>query len=277
MSDGHSPTAALRAPDPLVRRLRDAGCVFAEDEATILRRSATDAGHLESLCLRRISGEPLEHVVGWVAFGRLRLHVGSGVFVPRQRSLLLAHTAVAAARSRGTPIVLEAFAGAAPIAASVRRFVPQARVHATEVDAVAAGYARRNLGADAGVYCGAEFAAVDESLRGRIDVIAAVPPYVPTTAADLLPREAVEHEPGRALFAGVHGLDHIRHLIDGAGDWLVDGGRLMIEMNTGQSTTAAAHANRAGYGVRVHHGGDGQTAVLSLRNRQGHRPAQARR
>ncbi|WP_430331317.1 N5-glutamine methyltransferase family protein [Rhodococcus sp. ACT016] len=275
MSDGHSPTAALCAPDPLVRRLRDAGCVFAEDEATILRRSATDADQLENLCARRVSGEPLEHVVGWVSFGRLRLDVGAGVFVPRQRSLLLARITVTAARARPAPIVLEAFAGVAPIAASVRRSVPHAEVHAAEVDAVAAGYARRNLGADAGVYCGAGFTAVDESLRGRVDVVAAVPPYVPTTAADLLPREALEHEPADALFAGVLGLDHIRWLIDQSHEWLAEDGVVVIEMNRSQCATAAEHASRAGFGVRRHHGGDGHTAVLALRNGQAHQSAQS--
>jgi len=268
MNDAPSPVAVAGGSDPLVRRLRDAGCVFAEDEAAVLRLSATDTDELESLCARRVSGEPLEHVVGWVAFGRLRLEVGGGVFVPRQRSLLLAGVAVATAAPLRAPIVLEAFAGAAPIAASVRRFVPHAHVHATEIDAVAAGFARRNLGTRAGVFCGAGITAVDEALRGRIDVIAAVPPYVPTTASGLLPREALEHEPGRALFAGADGLDHVRRLIDQSGEWLSGGGSVLIEMNRGQCASAAEHARRAGFGVRRHHGDDGHTAVLALRKRR---------
>lgn len=269
-----APANAVSAPDPLVRRLRDAGCVFAEDEAAVLRASATDAAHLESLCARRLSGEPLEHVVGWVAFGRFRLEVGAGVFVPRQRTLLLARTAVAAARARRAPIVLEAFAGVAPVATTVRRTVPVARVFAAEVDEIAVEYARRNLGAGVRVLCGSGFAALPESLRGRIDVIAAVPPYVPTTAADLLPREALDHEPDSALFAGVDGLDHIRGLIDRSGEWLADGGILTIEMNGVQCAGAARHAHRAGFSARRRHGSDGHTAVLVVgrpRSRQDRR------
>lgn len=265
-AEASSPTTAPADPDPLVRRLRAAGCVFAEDEAVILRGSANDAAQLEESCARRIAGEPLEHVVGWVSFGGLRLAVGPGVFVPRQRSLLLARATVAAAKPRRAPVVLEAFAGVAPIAASVRRVLPRARVHATEIDAVAVGYARRNLGSDAGVHRGAGFAALNDSLRGRIDVIAAVPPYVPTTAAHLMPREALEHEPSNALFAGVDGLDYIRQLIDQAPEWLADGGHVLVEMSKHQCADAAEHADSAGYVVSRQRSSDGHTAVLALRN-----------
>lgn len=51
--------------DPLVERLRAAGCVFAEDEARLLReRAAGDDELLERLARRRIGGEPLEPLIG---------------------------------------------------------------------------------------------------------------------------------------------------------------------------------------------------------------------
>ncbi|QCQ90040.1 N5-glutamine methyltransferase family protein [Rhodococcus sp. SGAir0479] len=264
-----TPPTTSNTPDALVRRLREAGCVFAEDEATVLRASAVDAEHLEWLCARRISGAPLEHVVGWVAFGDLHLDVGPGAFVPRQRTLLLARVAVAAARVRGAPTVLEAYAGVAPVATTVRHSVPEARVLAAEIDPVAADYARRNLGTGAAVYRSDSFTAVPDALRGRIDVIAAVPPYVPTTAADLLPREALEHEPDRALFAGDDGLDHVRRLIDRSYDWLADGGVLAIEMNRNQWAAAGRHARRAGFTVRRR--SDGHTSVLTATRPRGRR------
>ncbi|MCD6639747.1 MAG: hypothetical protein LT071_07530, partial [Nocardioides sp.] len=81
----------------VVERLRAAGCVYAEDEARVLAEAAGTAD-LERLVQRRVAGEPLETVVGWVQFGPLRLSVGPGTFVPRQRSLLLAALATRAAR-----------------------------------------------------------------------------------------------------------------------------------------------------------------------------------
>ena len=74
-------------------RLRAAGCVYAEQEAALLL-GATDVGEaLQRLVERRVAGEPLEVVLGWVEFAGLRVTVAPGVFVPRRRSEALAEQA----------------------------------------------------------------------------------------------------------------------------------------------------------------------------------------
>ena len=249
----------------LVGRLRAAGCVFAEDEAAVLRRTTDDPARLEELLRRREAGEPLEHVVGWVGFGGLRLSVGPGVFVPRQRSLLLAGAAAALARTQAAPVVVEAFAGVAPIAAAVADAVPGAQVHACDVDPRALAHARCNLPPGAGVHEGALLDGLPAALRGRVTLLVAVPPYVPEAAAALLPREAAEHEPAAALFGGGDGLDRVRDLLDLAGRWLAPGGALLVELHAAQHPAAAARAEAAGHSVRRWDGEDGQTAVLGVR------------
>jgi release factor glutamine methyltransferase len=94
------PTSAPPPPPPpappagLVARLRAAGCVFAEEEAALLIDEATSPTHLEEMVVRRVAGDPLEQILGWAGFGGLRIRLLPGVFVPRQRSLLLVHAAV---------------------------------------------------------------------------------------------------------------------------------------------------------------------------------------
>ncbi|WP_238421227.1 SAM-dependent methyltransferase [Gordonia sp. 'Campus'] len=252
--------------DPVVALLRGAGCVFAEQEAAILREHARDATELDDLCARRASGQPLEHLVGWVQFGNLRLSVGPGVFVPRQRSLLLARTAVAAARARVSPLVLEAFCGVAPIAASVANAVPGVGLHVVDADDTALAFARRNLPGGSGIHLGAGLGPLPTHLRGRVDVIAAVPPYVPDSARGLLAPEARDHEPPRALLGGPDGLDHVTALISAAREWLAVGGELLVEMNTAQYDLIVRDG-RAGpsYECSAVSGDDGQTAVARLR------------
>lgn len=255
--------------DLLVQQLRSAGCVFAEDEADILLESADGPDELDVLCQRRVAGEPLEQIVGWVDFGALRLKVGPGVFVPRQRSRLIAQLAVDAVVSAESEsaVFVEAFAGVAPLAASVARAVPRTHVHVSDVDGEVLRYARQNLEnlrSRAGVYRGPSLAAMPDQLRREVDVIAAVPPYAPTTAADLLSRES-DHEPPAALFGGVDGLDHVRSLIDQAAEWLTRNGCLLIEMNKRQCPAAVAYAEHVSLAVTRHDGDDGQTAVLGFR------------
>ena len=253
--------------DPLVTALRHAGCVFAEEEASILRASALDAAALDRLLRARVDGAPLEQLVGWVDFRGLRLQVGPHVFVPRQRSTLLADVAIDAVRSRtGSPAprFVEAFAGVAPIAAAVLAERMPAEVFATDIDPEALSHARANLGAAAGLHRGSVLEGLPTHLAGRVDVVAAVPPYVPVGEAGLLPREARDSEPPHALFGGEDGLDHARALIAQARRWLASDGTLLLEMHSAQ--VAAARSTGEGYGYRAEHhvAADGHTVVLGL-------------
>lgn len=266
----------------VVARLRAAGCVFAEEEAEILlERAGGDAELLEELVSRRAAGAPLEPLVGWVDFGGLRLAVGPGVFVPRQRTLLLARRAVAELEALadrrlssepGTrrpastaPVFVEAFAGVAPIASVVRTAIPGTEVHAGELHAAARSHAARNLGSG-GVAPGNVFASdvlvgLPEHLRGRIDVIAAVPPYVPEGEIGLLPREAREHEPLAALLGGEDGLRWARILIEQAAEWIAPGGTLLLELSDAQAAAAAEHGARFGFVRDPARSGDAGTAA----------------
>lgn len=286
MTDAQS--AAGDAQSALAGRLRAAGCVFAEEEAAILLDAARDWGELSEMTARRCAGEPLEHVVGTVRFGAVDLRVGPGVFIPRQRSLLLAEAARDAVRNRASsrpahgragasdaqlcdpPVVVEAYCGVAPIAASVADRVAGTRIHVVDVDVTALEYARRNLPASARIHRGDGLSALPDELRGRVDVIAAVPPYVPDGAVELLPHET-EHEPQAALLAGAEGLDHIRRLALEAGDWLADGGVLLMEMNAAQAEQLLAETSDVWDGAHSVAGADEQTAVVRLVRR--HRAA----
>lgn len=252
-------------PPVLVGRLRAAGCVFAEDEAAALVAAAPAAWRRERLVRRRVAGEPLEQVVGRVAFGRLRLAVAPAVFVPRQRTLLLARLAVRVARGQAAPLVVEACSGVAPVAAAVARAVPRAQVHAADLDPAALRCARRNLPPSAGLHLGHLLDALPVGLRGRVTLLAAVPPYVPDAAAGLLPREARDHEPGRALFGGPDGLAVARALVAAAGAWLTPRGRLLLEVGARQAEALATAVDEAGLTAVVHLGADGQTAVVEAR------------
>ena len=264
MSPGAGPGRSQVDLAALAQRLRAAGCVFAEAGAEALARAAPDRGPREQLIRRREAGEPLEHLLGCVDFAGLPLAVGPGVFVPRQRSLLLARTATARARAQPAPVLLEACAGAAPIASTVANRLPAVQTHASDVDAHALRYARRNLPPGAGVHPGHLLEATPRAVRGRVTLLVAVPPYVPLTAAALLPHEAREHEPARALFGGPDGLDVVRELLDTAGPWLAPRARVLIELHASQYQAAAAHAQRACFPARRHDSSDGQTALLEL-------------
>lgn len=260
---------ATSAPDggahaDLTRRLRAAGCVFAEDEAHILLAETTDDDELERRTVRRVAGEPLETIVGFVAFGGLRLAVEPGVFVPRQRTLFLARRAARAASTVAGARVAEPFSGVAPVAAYVRATVPGARLAASDIDPLPLRCARRNLGADAVVVRGDGLAGFGAD--ATFDVIAAVVPYVPDGEIRTMPREATAHESGRALAGGIDGLVHVRELIASSGARLAERGVLLLEVHRSQVAAARVCARAHGLGLHARTAPDGQTTVIVVRH-----------
>ena len=141
-------------------------------------------------------------------------------------------------------------------------------MHAADVDGRALRHAARNLPLGAGVHRGDLLDALPTGLRGRVQVLAAVPPYVPADRAHELPREARDHEPPVALYGGVDGLDRVRVLLDTARPWLAADGVALVELARDQWPAAARHAAGAGWRTaRVDHA-DVPTCVLVLRPRR---------
>ncbi|WP_156697785.1 putative protein N(5)-glutamine methyltransferase [Nocardioides sp. Leaf285] len=241
--------------DPLVPRLRAAGCVYAEEEASLLRAAAEgspDPGTLERMVAERVAGRPLEVVVGWAELAGTRVVVTPGVFVPRRRSAALVRAAEARLRPGATVVDLCCGTGAVGAALLARR--PDLVVHAADLDPVAVACARLNLPAGPEgprVHQGDLWAAVPERLRGAVDVAVANAPYVPTAALATLPPEARLHEPRAALDGGDDGLVLHRRLLAEAHRWLRPGGALVVEVGAGQVGTALALARGAGLRATV--------------------------
>jgi release factor glutamine methyltransferase len=219
----------------IVSTLRAAGCVFAEDEARLLMSTTRTPDDLAAMVDRRAAGLPLEHVLGWAEFCGLRIAVDPGVFVPRRRTEFLARQA--AALTRPGAVVVDLCCGAGALAAALIAAVERIEVYAADIDPAAVRCARRNL-ADAQVYEGDLYDPLPATLRGRVDVLMANVPYVPTGEVALLPAEARDHEARVALDGGTDGLDVLRRVAAAAPSWLAPGGHLLFEMSEQQVPAA---------------------------------------
>jgi len=246
MSTSPSP----RPRSAIISRLRAAGCVFAEDEARLLISAARTPADLAVMVDRRAAGVPLEHVLGWVEFCGLRLAVAPGVFVPRRRTEFLVRQAAALARPSASPdgralprpraVVVDLCCGSGAVGAALVAALDRVELHAVDLDPAAVRCARRNVAAAAGrVYEGDLYRPLPATLRGRVDILVANAPYVPTEAVGLLPPEARMHEPRVALDGGADGLDVLRRVITAARRWLAPGGHLLVETSERQAPQLA--------------------------------------
>ena len=261
-------------------RLRAAGCVFAEDEARLLISSARSPGELEAMVDRRAAGLPLEQVLGWAEFCGLRIAVDPGIFVPRRRTEFLVQQAAAlliggdgagpGGRPPGTPlarprdIIVDLCCGAGAIGAALAMAVDHAEVHAVDIDPAAVRCARRNVPGH--VYQGDLYRPLPDGLRGRVAILAANVPYVPSGQIRLLPAEARSHEPRAALDGGPDGLDVLRRVAAGAPGWLRPGGHLLIETSDGQARRAAQIFRASGLTAWAASSADRDVTVIIGRN-----------
>jgi len=202
-------------------------------------------------------------VLGWAEFCGLRIQVGAGVFVPRARTGLLVDLAVTivrhekhrsgavagAFRDGVSPLVVDLCCGSGAVGAAVAA-VSEAEVYAADLDPICVACARQNLPPEQ-VFEGDLYDALPTTLRGRVDVLVANAPYVPTDAIAMMPPEARDHEPRVALDGGEDGVDLHRRIAGGARDWLAPGGHLVIETSRHQAALTVAACEDAGLTARI--------------------------
>lgn len=238
----------------VVDRLRAAGCVFVEDEAKLLLAAVRTTAELDSLLERRVGGEPLEYVLGWAEFCGHRIAVDAGVFVPRRRTEFLAQQAIVVGGTvvEGMPVVVDLCCGSGALGVAVLAAVAQVELHAADVDPAAVRCARRNIAAaDGRVYEGDLYEALPRNLQGRVDVLVANGPYVPTDAVALMPPEARLYEARVALDGGSDGLDILRRVFAAAPQWLAKGGAVLVETSERQAPHLADAAAGCGLTPRI--------------------------
>jgi release factor glutamine methyltransferase len=230
--------------DQIATRLRQAGCVFAEDEARLLLAAEAAPRELDLMVKRRLGGEPLEHILGWAEFCGLKIIVEPGVFVPRRRTEFLVEQAGTFVRPGA--VVIDLCCGSGAISAALLVRASEIELYAADFDPVAVRCARRNIGARGQVCQGDLYRALPAGIAGRVDLVVCNAPYVPTEAIAFMPGEARLHEPMMALDGGPDGLDVQRRVIADAPSWLVGGGHLLIETSRKQASSTAATLERAG-------------------------------
>jgi len=201
---------------------------------------------------QRVSGIPLEQILGWAEFGGLRIAVEPGVFVPRRRTELMLDQALGLAPPQ--PVVVELCCGSGALALAVASRLQQVELYATDIDSAAVRCASRNLAVLpglVGVLEGDLYEPLPPSLMGRVDLLLANAPYVPTGSIPLMPPEARLYEPLVALDGGSDGLDVQRRVIAGARRWLAPDGRLLVETSRGQASASVAAFQQYGLQARI--------------------------
>ncbi|HEV8540475.1 MAG TPA: peptide chain release factor N(5)-glutamine methyltransferase [Nitrospiraceae bacterium] len=290
MSSGHITYGALLRAG--IAMLSEAGVRNAENEAIWILEEALGttrlALHLEgdqpvasedrrraqALMTRRASREPLQYLLGTQEFCGLEFAVEPAVLIPRPETELLVEEIIrhVSAATRATIRLADIGTGSGCMAITLARALPGAVVYATDCSEAALGMATKNAvrhGVADHVICLA--GDLFEPLRrlgpeGKLAAIVSNPPYIPDDEWDDLPPEVRLFEPRMALAGGADGLTMHRRLLAESKEFLMPGGRLVLEVGQGQAAACLGMAEAAGgYGpARVIADGAGIERVVSL-------------
>ena len=208
----------------------------------LFERADGDEEVLESLVDRRLRGEPIAWIVGYATFCGVRINIHEGVYVPRWQSEPLVHRASERLSEHG--IAVDLCTGSGAIATVLRSRRTAARIVATDLDERAVACARSN-GVD--VYRGDLFEPLPRDLRGQVDVIIAVVPYVPTWRLDVLPRDTFNFEAPLSYDGGPDGVTVLRRVLGNSPDFLRPGGTLLLEIGGDQAEILAPDIARLGF------------------------------
>lgn len=194
---------------------------------------------------RRLTREPLQHILGTAPFGHLDIAVGPGVFIPRPETEVLADWAVKRVSliDDPSPVVVDLCTGSGAIAQYIASQVPRARVTGVEKQVPALDYARRNA-PSVTVVQGDVTGAILPELAGRVDLVVSNPPYVPED--DGLQPE-VYADPHEAVFAGTDGMEVIVKMVPLILRLLRPGGVVGIEHDDSTSEAVQAVLRDAGF------------------------------
>jgi len=206
------------------------GFLYAHPEREL---TTEEKSRYDEVISQRAVGVPSQYITGHQEFWGLDFVVSPEVLIPRPETEHLVETVLELAREVPRPRIVDVGTGSGCIALALANELKNAEVYGVDLSGDALEIARANaarLQLDARVrFLRSDVleALADES---DFDFVVSNPPYVGHDEADKVQRSVFEFEPRMAVFAGEHGLDVIRPLIEQAHVALKPGGWLAVEI-----------------------------------------------
>lgn len=189
---------------------------------------------------RRLSGEPIQYILGSWDFMDFSFKVGEGVLIPRPETELLVEEILGRITYLKNPVVYDLCSGSGCIGLSIKAMRPDAEVYLVEKSEKALAYLKENCQAlcggleDVTVINGDILRFDDFKSLPVADVIVSNPPYIRSDEIPTLQSEVLR-EPHMALDGGDDGLIFYRVLVSEWSSKLKESGFMAFECGEDQA------------------------------------------
>ncbi len=213
----------------------------------------------DELLKRRILGEPIAYLTGTREFWSLPLAVNPSTLIPRPDTETLVEWALDLDLPEDAA-VLDLGTGTGAIALALASEKPDWNITAVDLNPGAVELAKHNaqaLDLNVTILQSSWF----DKVAGRFDLIVSNPPYI-DPVDEHLQRGDVRFEPHSALIARDHGMADLRYIVEQSGEYLNDGGWLLLEHGYDQAQGVCKLLEQQGYSsVSTHHDLGGQPRI----------------
>lgn len=204
---------------------------------------------------RRLTREPLQHILGRAGFYGLEFITDARALVPRPDSERIVETALALLPPGEAVFAADLGTGSGCLLAAILANRPAAHGTGVEASPAAASLARENLqklglSARASVFEGRW---ADWTGWGEADLIVSNPPYIPAADIGSLEPEVRDHDPAEALDGGPDGLAAYREIIGIAGARMKRAAPLVLEIGHDQRVAVLDLLAGAGFTDTAHY------------------------
>ena len=192
--------------------------------------SKQDFEYYKNYITRLINGEPIQYIIGKQEFMGIEFNVNKDVLIPQPDTEILVEETIKIAKKYNKPKVLDLCTGSGAIAVSIKKYIPEAEVFASDISIKALQLAKiNNIDNNINFIESNLF----ENINNEFDIIVSNPPYIRTEEIKSLSKE-VQNEPLIALDGGQDGLNFYRDIIKQAHNYLKSNGKLCLEIGDEQ-------------------------------------------
>lgn len=189
---------------------------------------------LKAMVERRLSGEPVQYIIGHTDFYGVRINVNKNVLIPRLDSEVVAESAIKLIKDKGYNTALDICTGSGAIALAIKNELKEIAMSASDISEEALSLAAENAALN-----NLEIAFIKsdltENIKGKYDLIVCNPPYVSESEYSSLDDEVKKWEPQLALVGGEDGLLYYKKLSGSIMSYLNNNGALVLEIGYTQA------------------------------------------
>ena len=228
-------------------------CGMSTSDWIINRKAEVKEEHVNKvleMAHRRISGEPLQYIIGKAGFMGMDFEVNKNTLIPRQDTETLIETLIDMIGDRKVSI-LDIGTGSGCIGISLGKFLKDARITVLDISQEALNTALRNADKNGVKIKAVCMDILSEIPEGKYDIIVSNPPYIETSIIKSLQTEVRDYEPLSALDGGSDGLLFYRRITDIASRLLNEKGILAYEVGYDQGKKVHMLMEKDFYDIRI--------------------------